>query len=153
MRQVTQSRYGGPEVLEIREVPRPVPAENEVLVRVEAFSVTLADCAFRKAEPFITRFFSGLVRPRNLVLGDDIGGVVAAVGSKVTRFRIGEAVFGSAGAKLGGAADYVCLSEDQAIVQRPAQLDAGQGRGSAMAISPPCPSFATRGRSSRATGC
>jgi NADPH:quinone reductase-like Zn-dependent oxidoreductase len=129
MRIVMQSRYGGPEVLEIREVPRPAPGENEVLVRVEAFSVTLADCAFRKADPFIVRFFGGLLRPRDLVLGDDIGGVVEAVGSKVTRFAVGEAVFGSVGSNLGGAAEYVCLSEDEAIVARPAGLDAGQGAG------------------------
>jgi NADPH:quinone reductase-like Zn-dependent oxidoreductase len=129
MRQVTQSRYGGPEVLEIREVPPPVPRENEVLIRIEAFGVTLADCAFRKADPFITRFFTGLWRPRNLVLGDDIAGVVEAVGSKVTRFRVGEAVFGSVGDSLGGAADFVCLPEDAAIVRRPPMLDAGQGAG------------------------
>lgn len=129
MRQVTQSRYGGPDVLEIREVPRPTPGENEVLIRIEAFGVTLADCAFRKADPVITRFFTGLLRPRNLVLGDDIAGVVEAVGAKVTRFRVGEAVFGSVGDRLGGAADYVCLPEDAAIVHRPPMLDAGQGAG------------------------
>jgi NADPH:quinone reductase-like Zn-dependent oxidoreductase len=129
MRIVTQSRYGGPEVLQIRDVPRPVPRENEILVRVEAFSVTLPDCAFRKADPFVVRFFAGLLRPRELVLGDDIGGVVAAVGSKVTRFAIGDAVFGSVGANLGGAAEYVCLSQDEAIVVRPAGLDAGEGAG------------------------
>jgi len=92
MRIVTQSRYGGPEVLDIREVPRPAPRENEVLVRVEAFSVTLADCAFRKADPFLVRFFAGLLRPKNLVLGDDIGGVVEAVGSGVRRLKVGDAV-------------------------------------------------------------
>lgn len=129
MRIVTQSRYGGPEVLEIREVPRPAPGENEVLIRVEAFSVTLADCAFRKADPFIVRFFAGLFRPRNLVLGDNIGGVVEAVGAKVTRLAVGDAVFGSVGTNLGGAAEYVRLSEDEAIVARPDGLDAGQGAG------------------------
>lgn len=129
MRIVTQSRYGGPDVLEIRDVPRPAPKENEILVRVEAFSVTLADCAFRKADPFITRFFNGLLRPKNLVLGDDIGGVVEAVGSTVTRFAVGDTIFGSVGSSLGGAADYVCLPEDAAMVRRPDGLDAGQGAG------------------------
>lgn len=129
MKLVTQSRYGGPDVLEIGEAARPVPRENEVLIRTGAFSVTLADCAFRKADPFLVRFFAGLFRPKDLVLGDDIGGVVAAIGSKVTRFRLGDAVCGSVGSKLGGAAEYVCLSEDAAIVQRPAGLDAGQAAG------------------------
>jgi NADPH:quinone reductase-like Zn-dependent oxidoreductase len=129
MRQVSQSRYGGPEVLEIRDVPRPVPGEHEVLIRVGAFSVTLADCAFRKAAPFLVRFFFGLFRPSNLVLGDDIGGVVEAVGSKVARFKVGEAVFGSVGGNLGGAAEYVCLPEGAAIIGRPRLLDAGQGAG------------------------
>ncbi|MCR6673882.1 NAD(P)-dependent alcohol dehydrogenase [Devosia ginsengisoli] len=129
MRIVTQSRYGGPDVLEIREVPRPAPKENEILVRVEAFSVTLADCAFRKADPFIIRFFGGLLRPKNLVLGDDIGGVVEAVGSTITRFAVGDMIFGSVGSGLGGGADYVCLAEDAAVVRRPAGLDAGQGAG------------------------
>ena len=129
MKIVTQSRYGGPDVLDIREVPRPAPQAHEILIRIEAFSVTLADCAFRKADPFIVRFFGGLLRPKNLVLGDDIGGVVAAVGSKVTRFAVGDAVFGSVGGSLGGAAEYVCLAEDAAIVRRPPGLDAVQGAG------------------------
>lgn len=129
MRIVTQTRYGGPDVLEIREMPRPTPKANEVLVRVEAFSVTLADCAFRKADPFIVRFFAGLVRPKNLVLGDTIGGVVEAVGKQVTRLKVGDPVFGSVGSDLGGSADYVCLADVEAIVRRPGGLDAGQGAG------------------------
>lgn len=129
MRQVTQSRYGGPDVLEIREVAKPAPKANQVLIRVEAASITLADCAFRKADPFITRLFNGLLRPRNLVLGSDIGGVVEAVGREVTRFAIGDAIFGTVGSALGGCSDYVCVAEDAAIVRRPEKLDAGQGAG------------------------
>lgn len=126
MKIVTQSRYGGPEVLEIREVPRPIPRDNEVLVRIDAVSITLADCAFRKADPFIVRFFGGLFRPKDLVLGDDIGGTVEAVGGKVTRLRVGDAVFGSSGR---GCAEYVVLPEGAAIVPRPDALDAGAAAG------------------------
>lgn len=128
MRVVTQSRYGGPEVLELREVAMPRPGENEVLIRVQATSVTLADCAFRKADPFAIRFFSGLLRPRDLVLGDDIAGVVEAVGAKVTRLQPGDAVYGSGGG-TGGTAEYVCVPEDAAIVPRPPQLDPGAAAG------------------------
>lgn len=129
MRAVTLSRYGGPEVLEVREMPRPVPKANEILIRVEAVGVTLPDCAFRKADPFIVRFFAGFLRPKNTVPGYDIGGVVAAVGSNVNRLAVGDAVFGPVGDNMGGAADYVCVSETEAIIRRPVQLDAGQGAG------------------------
>ncbi|WP_170848425.1 NAD(P)-dependent alcohol dehydrogenase [Devosia sp. YR412] len=128
-RQVTQSHYGAPDVLEVREVPRPVAKHNEVLIQVKAVSVTLADCAFRQADPFVTRLFNGFLRPRKLVLGSDIGGVVAAVGRDVTRFAVGDAVFGSIGSALGGCADYVCLAEDAAVVRRPEGLDAGDAAG------------------------
>ena len=119
MQAVAQNRYGGPEVLEIQRCPIPEPRPGEVLVRVHASTVTLADCAFRKADPFVVRFFAGLLRPNNAVLGDDIAGVVEAVGAGVTRFRPGEAVYGSVGAGLGGMAEYVRLAESAAIVQAP----------------------------------
>ena len=119
MKVVAQNRYGGPEVLEIQDRPIPVPRAGEVLIRVHASTVTLADCAFRKADPFIVRFFGGLFRPRNAVLGDDIAGVVESVGEGVSRFHPGQRVHGSVGAKLGGMAEYVCVPEDAAIVPAP----------------------------------
>ena len=105
MKVVAQSRYGGPEVLRIEERPKPVPGAGEILVRVHACTVTLADCAFRKADPFIVRLFGGLFRPRSDVLGDDIAGVIEAVGPGVSRFGVGQAVHGSVGTQLGGMAE------------------------------------------------
>lgn len=119
MKVVAQKRYGGPEVLEIEERPLPVPQAGEVLIRVHSSTVTLADCAFRKADPFIIRLFGGLLRPKNDVLGDDIAGIVEAVGDGVTRFRPGQAVHGSVGTSLGGMAEYVCLPESAAVVPVP----------------------------------
>lgn len=119
MKVVAQHRYGGPDVLRIEERPKPVPKAGQVLVRVHACTVTLADCAFRKADPFIVRLFGGLFRPRNDVLGDDIAGVVEAVGPDVSRFKPGQAVYGSVGAELGGMAEYVCLGETSAMVPAP----------------------------------
>jgi NADPH:quinone reductase-like Zn-dependent oxidoreductase len=123
MKVAAQSRYGGPDVISIVQRPKPVPGAGEVLVEVHASTVTLADCAFRKADPFIVRLFAGLFRPRIDVLGDDIAGVVAAVGPGVTRFALGDRVYGSAGTKLGGMAEYVCVKEAGALVKAPAGQD------------------------------
>lgn len=123
MKVAAQNRYGGPDVLEIEEWPVPVPKAGEALIRVHGSTVTLADCAFRKADPFIVRFFGGLLRPRNAVLGDAIAGIVESVGAGVTRFKVGEAIYGAVGVSLGGMAEYVCLPEDAAIVPAPVGVD------------------------------
>lgn len=119
MKVAAQKRYGGPEVIEIVERPKPVPGPGEVLIEVHASTVTLADCAFRKADPFIVRFFGGLFRPKLDVLGDDIAGVVVAIGAGVTRFAVGDSVHGCTGAALGGMAEYVCVKETAALVRVP----------------------------------
>lgn len=119
MKVAAQKRYGGPEVIEIVERPKPVPGPGEVLIEVHASTVTLADCAFRKADPFIVRFFGGLFRPKLDVLGDDIAGVVVAIGTGVTRFAVGDRVHGCTGATLGGMAEYVCAKETAALVTVP----------------------------------
>ena len=77
MQEASQDQYGGPEVVLLRDVAMPVPGEGEVLVEVRAASLTLADTAFRQAKPFITRFFSGLFRPRRLILGSETSEVLA----------------------------------------------------------------------------
>ena len=123
MKVAAQSRYGGPEVISVVERPMPQPGPGEVLVQVHSSTVTLADCAFRKADPFIVRFFAGLFRPKIEVLGDDITGVVAAVGPGVTRFAVGDRIHGSVGTSLGGMAEYVCVKERGAIVKAPPGQD------------------------------
>lgn len=123
MKVAAQSRYGGPEVISVVERPMPAPGPGEVLVQVHSSTVTLADCAFRKADPFIVRFFGGLFRPKTEVLGDDIAGVVAGVGPGVTQFAVGDRVLGSCGSSLGGMAEYVCVKETGAIVKAPAGQD------------------------------
>lgn len=114
-----QSRYGGPEVIDVCEIARPAPREDEILVAVVATTVTLADTAFRKADPVIIRLFGGLLRPKTAILGSTIAGVVEAVGSAVTRFKIGDAVYGSMSPDFGGAAEYVVLKANGAVVQAP----------------------------------
>ncbi|HEV7345831.1 MAG TPA: NAD(P)-dependent alcohol dehydrogenase [Devosia sp.] len=118
-----QTRYGGPDVVEVRQVPRPVAGPGQMLIRVHAVTLTLADCAFRKAQPFIVRFFAGWLAPKQGILGDSISGVVEAVGPGVTRFAPGDAVFGTTNTGTGGTAEYMVAAEDAAIFHRPRGLD------------------------------
>ena len=119
MRAVVADRYGAPDVLHIEEVERPSPRENEVLVRVQATTVTRSDCGFRAADPFFSRAFTGLRRPRRRIVGTEFAGVVEAVGSAVITFAIGDEVFGFKG---GANAEYLCIAESDSIALKPAGM-------------------------------
>ena len=116
MKALVHNRYGPPEVLHVEEVETPVPAEDEVLVRVQATTVTQTDCHMRRAQPFIWRFMLGLRRPRRRVLGLEFAGVVEAVGSEVTVLAAGDRVFGL---RNGSHAEYVCVRENGPIARIP----------------------------------
>jgi NADPH:quinone reductase-like Zn-dependent oxidoreductase len=119
MRAVVHDRYGPPEVLRVGEVPRPVPKDDEVLVRVHASSVTRSDCGFRAADPFFSRVFIGLLRPKRKIIGMELAGEVEAVGAAVTEFAVGDEVFGVKG---GANAEYVCVREQGALAHKPAGM-------------------------------
>jgi len=116
MRAVVQDTYGPPEVLRLDEVERPVPKADEVLVRVHATTVNRSDCGVRAADPFFTRFFYGLRRPKQRVPGTELAGEVEAVGAAVTQFRVGDRVFG---VRSGANAEFVCVREAGALAQAP----------------------------------
>jgi len=123
MKAVVFDRYGGPEVQRIEEVERPVPKEDEVLVKVHATTVTRSDCGIRGAKPFFIRLFFGLRRPKQRVLGTELSGEVAAVGAAVTQFAVGDHVFGStSGFRSGAHAEFVCLRESDPLTQKPAGM-------------------------------
>lgn len=110
MKAVVYTRYGTPDNLQISEVPKPSPKENEVLVKVYASSINSWDWDMLKGKPFLVRLIGGLFKPKNKILGADIAGVIEAVGSKVTVFKSGDEVFGDiAGAGFGGFAEYVAV--------------------------------------------
>jgi len=112
MKAAVITRYGPPEVVQIREVERPTPKDNEVLVRVRASTVSAADWRIRKAEPFVVRLFAGLLRPTKIQIGGmELAGTVESVGKAVTRFAAGDEVFGGTLFKLGTHAAYVCVPE------------------------------------------
>ncbi len=122
MRAAVQTRYGPPEVVRICEVEKPTPKNNEVLVNVRATTVNRTDCACRAAKPFFMRFFTGLVRPRATILGNEFAGVVEAVGRGVTSFAVGDRVFGYNEGPFGAHAEYLSIPEDGSLPTMPANM-------------------------------
>ena len=120
MRAVVHDRYGPAEVLRIEEVERPVPEDNEVLVKVHATTVSRTDAGLRSGKPFISKFFTGLRRPRNQILGMELAGEVAAVGVAVTEFKVGDHVFGGKG--FGAHAEFVCIKQTAPLAIKPAGM-------------------------------
>jgi len=103
-------------------VEKPTAKDNEVLVKVHATTVNRTDCGLRAAEPFVNRFFTGLIRPRVTVLGNEFAGEVEAVGSGVTSFEVGDRVFGFTGDRYGAHAEYLAMPEDGLLAAMPANL-------------------------------
>ncbi len=123
MKAVVYERYGPPEVQRLEDVDRPVPKENEVLVKIHASTVTRTDCGVREGKPFVVRFFFGLRRPKQRILGTELAGEVAAVGAAVTEFAVGDQVFGSTAAfKSGAHAEFICTRESDPLVHKPSGM-------------------------------
>jgi NADPH:quinone reductase-like Zn-dependent oxidoreductase len=120
MRAVVYDRYGPPDVLRLEEVERPVPKDDEVLVRIHATTVNRTDCGWRSAKPFIARYFTGLRRPKRRILGSELAGEVEAVGSAVRQFKVGDHVFGIN--YFGAHAEFVSVPEDRPLAHKPAGL-------------------------------
>lgn len=107
-------KYGNPEVLQIKEVPKPIPKEDEILIKVKATTVNRTDCAMMTAKPFVMRFLTGLVKPKNPILGTDFAGVIEAVGEAASKFKVGDKVFGFDDNGLSGHAEYLTYPEKKA---------------------------------------
>jgi NADPH:quinone reductase-like Zn-dependent oxidoreductase len=122
MKAIVYTQYGSPAVLQLKDVEKPVPKDNEVLVKVYAASANPADWHTMRGEPFLARLVNGFFKPMNPRLGADVAGCIEAVGKNVTRFKPGDAVFGELPLQdLGSFAEYICTNEN-AFVLKPSNM-------------------------------
>jgi NADPH:quinone reductase-like Zn-dependent oxidoreductase len=123
MKAAVYFKYGPPEVVQVKEYPMPVCGDNDLLIKVGYSTVNRTDSGFRSAEYFISRFWSGLLRPKFKVLGCEFAGTVESVGKEVKNFRIGDKVFGFDDKSFGGHAEYKVISENKAVALIPEGFD------------------------------
>jgi NADPH:quinone reductase-like Zn-dependent oxidoreductase len=122
MKAVVHDRYGPPNVLRLEDVERPVPKPDEVVIKVHAATVSRTDVALRAGEPFVSRFITGLRRPKQRILGSDLSGEVDTLGATVTEFTVGDRVFGINPWRFGTHAEFMCMRAAGAVAPMPAGM-------------------------------
>lgn len=131
MKAIVYQRYGPPDVLQLKEIGKPTPRDNEVLIRTHATTVTAGDCRVRSLRMpagfgLISRLVLGVSGPRQPILGSELAGKVESVGKDVNKFKVGDEVFAFTGARLGCHAEYKCMPQDGAVALKPANLSFDQ---------------------------
>lgn len=122
MKAAVCTSYGKPEVLQLKEIEKPTPKEDQILLKIHSSSVTSGDARIRRADPYAIRFIFGFKRPRKSVLGVVVAGEVESIGSKVSKFKVGDKLFGTTGMSFGAHAQYQCISEDGTLAVIPENI-------------------------------
>ena len=122
MKAIVYTKYGSPDVLQLKEVEKPIPKENEVLIKVIATTVNRTDCGFRKPEYLIVRLVGGIFKPKRKILGSELAGMVEANGQNVKTFKQGDSVFGLSTFNFGAHAEYICIAEEKSITIKPSNM-------------------------------
>ncbi len=130
MKAIVYEEYGTPDVLHLKDIEKPTPKDNEVLIQVYATTVNRTDCANLTAKPFIMRFTMGLFKPKNQILGTDFAGEIVEVGKDVTTLNVGEKVFGFDDMGISSHAQYMTFSEDNALATMPNNITYEQAAAS-----------------------
>ncbi len=133
MKAIIATKYGSPDVLQLKEVTKPIPKANEVLIKIHATSVHIGDTKIRRFQPGLgavkdilfkplMAIMLGFTGPRNKILGMELAGEIEAIGQAVTHFKVGDSVFAATGMKFGAYAEYKCLPEDGIIAIKPSNM-------------------------------
>lgn len=130
MKAILFTKYGPPDVLQFREVEKPIPKDNEILIRVHAATVTAGDCEMRSLKfpiwlALLIRIWLGFRKPRKQILGQELAGEIEAVGKEATRFKEGDQIFAATGFSLGAYAQYTCLPanpEEGVLAMKPTNV-------------------------------
>ncbi|WP_371804299.1 NAD(P)-dependent alcohol dehydrogenase [Candidatus Lokiarchaeum ossiferum] len=123
MKAIICTKYGPPEVLNFKEVEKPTPKDNELLIKIYGAAVNSTDPTFRLGKPAISRLFTGLLKPKHLIPGDVLAGEIETIGKDVTLFKVGDQVFGASINNLGAHAEYICLPEDGQLALKPINMN------------------------------
>jgi NADPH:quinone reductase-like Zn-dependent oxidoreductase len=130
MKAVVYTKYGPPEVLQLKEIEKPVPGDKEVLVRIYATTVNRTDCATIRAKPFFARLFTGILKPKKQIPGTEFAGKIEEIGKDVASFKVGDKVFGFDDQGSGAHAQYATISEDKALATIPENITYEQAAAS-----------------------
>ncbi len=122
MKAIVNTTYGPPDVLRLEEVDKPIPKDNEVLIKIYATTVNRTNCGFLRAKPFIVRFFAGLSKPKKTILGNEFAGKIEEVGRDAKSFKVGDKVFGYTQDDFGAHAEFVTMPDAGSLTTMPANM-------------------------------